>query len=174
MSCYVNEQEGTIEAVLTFKRDQLLYDVKNAAYAEGHVMPPETKHSQHMVKDIGEEGNVDRVTRVFELEIARCREMLYPYTKHDVHKPVLDNKFKELESYGIVMHVPLTFSQTTLVLLERLVHNYLVDKALADWMSITNPGKTETWLAKAAEAESEIRTTINSRMKRSRIKPHWL
>lgn len=36
------ENEGsTLKVTLTFKRDQLLYDIKNYAYVESHVMPPD-------------------------------------------------------------------------------------------------------------------------------------
>lgn len=72
------------------------------------------------------------------------------------------------------MNVPTTFSQTTLTLVERLIHEYLVCRDVADWLSITNPAKSETWLAKAAEAETEIRTAIQSRLARTRIKQHWI
>lgn len=174
MSCILEEQNGKVNVVLSFKREQLLYDIKNCAYAEGHVMPPDVGHKRHMVTDIGEEGNVDRVTRILDLEIAKVREMLYPYTKHDIKNPTLNNDFKERKVYGVIMSVPAHFSQTTLTLLERLIHEYLVCRALQDWMSIVNPDKVEAWAIKAAEAEDELRVTLNSRMSRTRIRPHWL
>lgn len=174
MSCFLDTEEGKQVAVLSFKREQLLYDIKNVAYIEGHVMPPDTEHARHTVIDIGEEGNVDRVTRTLDLAVAQVRELLYPYTKHDADRLVLDDKFKERKSYGVVMFIPKEFSQTTLTLLERLIHEYLVARAVADWMSMANPAKTETWLQKAAEAEGEIRVAMHSRMRRARIRPHWL
>ena len=159
---------------LTFKREQLLYDIKNYAYVESHVMPPETEHAKHMVADVGEEGNVDRVTRVLDLGVSMCREMLYPWAKKDIGKTEYDDTLTEREQYQIEMNVPSTMSQTTLTLVERLIHEYLVCRGVADWLSLTNPQKSETWLAKAAEAESEIRTSIHSRMERTRIRQHFL
>lgn len=172
MSCYLNEESGTVEAVLSFKRDQLLYDIENYAYIEGHVMETENAHQRHTVQDVGEEGNVDRVVRVLDLAMARCREALYPYVKHEIHRPELNDDLTETPVYGIVMAIPQNFSQTTLNLLERLIHEYLVCQSVADWMSITNPAKAETWAVKAQEAESEMRTCLHSRIARVRRRCH--
>lgn len=172
MSCYQNERNGTVEAVLSFKRDQLLYDIANYAYIEGHVMETDNPHQRHMVQDVGESGNVDRVTRVLDLNVAKCREMLYPFVKHDIHRHELDDTLKEAPVYGMVLQVPEGFSQTTLNLLERLIHEYLVCKSVADWLSITNPAKAQVWAAKAEDAESEIRTSLHARMWRLRRRCH--
>lgn len=162
------------KVTLVFRREQLLYDVRNYAYVESHVMATETEHGKHMVADVGEEGNVDRVTRVLDLGVSMCRELLYPWAKRDIDKTELDDTLKERTEYRIEMSVPGTLSQTTLTLIEKLVHEYLVCRGVADWMSITNAQKADTWLAKATDAESEIRTTVHSRMKRTRIRQHWM
>lgn len=172
MSCYLNEENGTLEAVLSFKREQLLYDIANYAYIDGHVLETENGHQRHTVQDVGEEGNVDRVTRVLDVCVARCREMLYPYIKHEIHRPELDDELKDTPVYGMVLTLPQGFSQTTLNLLERLIHEYLVCRSVADWMSITNPQKAETWAVKAQEAEGEIRTSLNTRIGRVRRRCH--
>lgn len=163
-----------LNVTLAFKREQLLYDIKNYAYVESHVMPPDAEHAKHMVADVGEEGNVDRVTRVLDLGVSMCRELLYPWAKKDIGKTEYDDTLQEREQYQIEMNVPSTMSQTTLTLVERQIHEYLVCRGVADWLSITNPAKSETWLAKAAEAESEIRVAIHSRMQRTRIRQHFL
>ncbi len=174
MSCCVEKEGSTLKVKLTFLREQLLYDIKNYAYVESHVMTPDTEHAKHMVADVGEEGNVDRMTRVLDLGVSMCREMLYPWAKREIDNKELNDTLKERQQYVIVMNVPTTMSQTTLTLVERIIHEYLVCRGVADWLSITNPQKAETWLAKAAEAESEIRVAIHSRMERSRIRQHFL
>lgn len=172
MSCFLENENGTQFAVLMFMRDQLLYDIKNNAYIEGSVMDTESNHNRHMVQDVGEDGNVDRVTRVIDLTIAKCKELLYPYTKHNIRRSELDDKLREPGVYGIVLKVPTDFSQTTLYLLEKLIHEYLVCEAVADWMSITNPAKAETWKSKATDAVSEIRMNVNTRISRTRRRLH--
>lgn len=173
MSCFLEEDDGKQTAVLIFRRDQLQYDIDNLAYIEGSVLPKETEaHNRHMVQDVGQEGNIDRVTRVLDLQIAKIKEALYPYTKHDVHKEELKNLLRQPKVYGIVLSLPTGFSQTTLSLLERLIHEYLVCKVLEDWMGITNPGKAEMWGVKAEKAVSELRTSLNSRQGKVRRKLH--
>lgn len=125
-----------------------------------------------MVQDVGEEGNVDRVTRVLNLTVAKCRELLYPYTKNELHRTELNDTLREPKVYGIVLSVPTDFSQTTLYLLENLIHEYLVCKAVSDWLSITNPAKAQVWEAKAEDAESEIRANLHARIARTRRRLH--
>lgn len=172
MSCFLEEKEGSLNAVLGFKRDQLLYDIKNYAYIEGSVMETGSSHNRHTVQDVGEEGNVDRVTRVLNLTVSKCKELLYPYTKNDLHNTELNDILREPDTYGIVLKVPTGFSQTTLYLLENLIHEYLVCKAVADWMSITNQAKAQTWELKAEEAENEIRINLHNRIARTRRRLH--
>lgn len=172
MGCYLDEQNGTVEAVLSFKLDQLMYDIANYAYIEGHVMESGNTHQRHTVQDIGDEGNVDRVIRVLDLNVAKCREMLYPFVKHEINRHELDNTLKEAPVYGVVLKLPQGFSQTTLNLLERLIHEYLVCKSVADWMSITNPAKAQTWDVKAQEAERDIRSSLHARLSRVRRRMH--
>ena len=79
MSCFFEEENGIKLAVLIFRRDQLLYDIKNISYIEGSVLPQDTEaHNRHMVQDVGEEGNVDRVSRILDLCHAQAKELLYP------------------------------------------------------------------------------------------------
>lgn len=179
MSCLLETIEGKVNAVLTFGREHLLYDIKNAAYIEGSIMEDAEEkgvgvHSRHMVQDIGEEGNVDVVTRVMDLTISQCREMLYPFTKHDLHRLELGNKLRETAVYGIVLTLPQGFSQTTLDLLERLIHELMVAKAIAEWLRITHPSKSQSWAERAEELAGEIRGSLNARMGRNRIRQHWL
>lgn len=174
MSCLLKEEEGKMYAVLGFQRDQLLYDINNASYIEGSVMETGNHHNRHMVQDVGEDGNVDRVTRILDLTVAQSREMLYPYTKHHIHRAELNDRFNEQMVYGIVLKLPSDFSQTTLNLLEQLIHELLVCKAVAEWMRLTNPARSQSWQEKANEAVSEIRTSLTSRMTRTRIRQHWI
>ena len=173
MSCFLEEGEsGRQNAVLIFKREQLLYDIGNYAYIEGSVMSEVSDHNRHMVQDAVQDGNVDRITRVLDLAMAKCRETLYAYTRHNIHRAELDDRRRETPTYGIVLSVPTDFSQTTLNLLEKLIHEHLVCEALADWMSLTNPAKAAIWKQKADDAIDEVRASLLTRMSRVRIRKH--
>lgn len=173
MSCQLKNTGGATIAVLQFEREQLLYDIRNYCYVEGHIMPSETEaHARHTVQDVGEEGNVDRVTRVLDLAVSECRELLYSYTRRAVKQKELNDKLRERSVYGIVMRVPDEFSQTTLVYLERLIHEYLVCKGVADWLSITNPQKSQIWEAKAQDARNAVSVSLAARTGRTRRRVH--
>lgn len=172
MSCFFEEKGDGVRVILRFRREDLLYDIKNYAYIEGSLLEDGTDHRRHTVQDVGEEGNVDRITRILNLAVSRCREMLYPFTKREIERKEFDDRLREIKVYGIGLDLPDGFSQTTLFLLERLVHEYLVCTAVADWMSITNPDKTATWREKSEEAKAEIQSTLHTRRGRVRRRLH--
>ena len=143
--CKKLQQTKTV--TLTFKRSELLYDVENYSFVEGDIMETENEHARHQVFDIGQSGNVNRVTRVLNLTHAECVEMLYPYTKEEIsdEQEALDDILVAPEEYHIVLTLPEDFSLSTVKLLKHLIHEYLICKVLADWMSITNPSSKANW-----------------------------
>lgn len=168
------------EVTLHFRRDELLYDVKNAAYVIGDITPEESEHLRHQIQDIGEEGNVDRVTRIFDLAIAAITETLYPYTKvpfgydgsnglaPEGYTMVTDDTLEETATYEITMLVPDTFSQTSITLLERLIHALLVYRVLADWLVMLGDEHGAYWEAKYAGAIDDVKELITTRCGRVR------
>ena len=165
-------KKRTKTVTLTFYREQLLYDIKNIAYVEGDVLPDEAQHSKHQVQDIGEAGNIDRVTRMLDLALAHCVEVLYPLSKVDVESGLgLNDNLTETAAYTMTLLVPDDFSDTTAKYLEQLIHNLLVYYVLADWMSIANvanPKSAANWAAKAQDVEDEIKGKLNARTGRVR------
>ena len=165
--CYnddAKDSKATRHVTLTFGREELLYDIKNYAYIEGHVWGEENQHAQHTLVDIGEEGNVDRVNRILGTVHAAAIEMLYPYTKEEpVDDEEFSNRMQAPTEYKIVMSVPVTMSRTTLQLLNKLIHEFMVARVIYDWLSITHKDAAQNWLSKALEAEEEINSIKNSR-----------
>lgn len=148
---------------LKFLRDQLLYDIKNNAYIEGDVMGEEKQHAQHVLVEIGEEGNVDRVSRILAVVHTAVIEMLYPYTKAEPIEEEIDNCLHAPEEYVVELNVPTTMSRTTLHHLSKLIHEFMVYCVLADWLSITNPQAAANWSAKAEAVKKEIEEVKNLR-----------
>ena len=166
--CYDPEGAGdsreTRKVTLVFHRSQLLYDIRNYAYIEGHVWGEEHQHAQHTLVEIGEEGNVDRVNRILGVVHAAVVEMLYPYTKQTAEdEEEICDRMWEPEDYRIEMQVPASMSRTTLHLLSKLIHEFIVARVLYDWLSITHPEAARNWLEKAMEAQEEIDSIKNTR-----------
>ena len=64
------------EAVLTFSREQLIYDIGNYAYVQAELMERDEGLRRKFVGDIVQTSNVDRVTRVLDMAYTECVEML--------------------------------------------------------------------------------------------------
>lgn len=161
------------EVFLHFERKELLYDIKNYCYIEGDTMEREDEHAKHQVFDVGDEGNIDRVTRVLDLAFASCVELCYPYSKKEVkERTIRDDELEEEDEYVMKLKVPNDFSETTVNLLEKLIHELLVYKVMRDWMSLTKPESVEAWNKRIQELEEQIQTTLNGRVGRVRRPLH--
>lgn len=162
--CKRKGQQQTREVILAFHRKQLLYDIKNYAYIEGHIWGEDAQHAQHTLVDIGEEGNVDRVNRILSTVHSAVEEMLYPYTKEEIgEEEYICNGLQAPPTYYIIMNVPTTMSLTTLKYLNKQIHEYMVCRVIYDWLSITHPEKAEVWYTKVKDAEEEINSIKNHR-----------
>ena len=149
---------------LVFNREQLLYDIKNCAYIEGHVWDGENQHARHTLVEIGEEGNIDRVNSVLEVAHAEVVEILYPYTKQaPVNDEVITDRMVIPKEYRINMSIPPTMSRTTLKLLNGAIHEFMVARVLYDWLSITHAEAAPNWLEKAQSAKDEIKSIKQGR-----------
>ena len=161
---------------LKFVRKQLLYDIENYAYVEADVLKDageQKRHARHVLAEVGEEGNVDRVSRILATVHALVIDMLYPYTKVEPIEEEIDDVLFAPDAYVVELHVPLSMSRTTLHLLSRLIHEYMVYRVLADWLSITNPDAAANWLAKAEATEEEISKAKSQRGVFTRATHPW-
>lgn len=153
-------------ATLVFKREQLLYDIKNLGFVEGDIMADDRQDAKHQTQDIVENGNVDRVIRLLNLGMSEVVEALYAYTKHELPEDktmALDDTLEEPTTYTVHLSVPSSFSGTTLRLLRDLIHEYLVCKVMGDWLSITKPEVATNWLAKADAALERAKNSLGKR-----------
>ena len=162
-NCTAADAEDKRVVRLKFLRDQLLYDIKNYSYVEGDVMGEEKQHAQHVLVEIGEEGNVDRVSRILAVVHTAVIEMLFPYTKAEPIEEEIDNCLHAPEEYVVELNVPNTMSRTTMHHLSKLIHEFMVYCVLADWLSITNPQAAANWTAKAEAIKEEIEEVKNLR-----------
>lgn len=171
--CKCNKEEERRTVFVGLRRDELLYDIRNVAWVEGDVLPTQDEHQRHQVQDIGEDGNVDRVTRTLDLAYSECVEMLFPYTKRPIEGEVgVDNSLDAREIYLIELSLPASYSVTTVTLVRKLCHEYMVARVLADWLGITNPQAAAKWAAKAEATEKEIDKVKNLRTKAFTRKTH--
>lgn len=170
--CCGGGQPQTKAVTLAFKRSELLYDAENYSFVEGDIMKTDDEHARHQVFDIGQDSNIDRVTRVLNLAHAECVEMLYPYTKTEIpdNQETLNDILTAQEEYNIELALPEGFSLSTVKLLNNLIHEYLVCRVLSDWMSIVNPSSQAHWEEKLGDVKSKIQASLVSRIGKVRRK----
>lgn len=156
-------------AFVTLYRDELLYDIKNVAFVAGDVREEGETHATHQIQDIGEDGNVDRVTRMMDLAFAKCCMELHPWSRKDFDCGTeRDDIHKERPYYRMELLVPVDFGEPALTYLTRLAHEYIVAWVLLDWMTIADPTAAEAWGAKADLALEEMKTALVGRLGRTR------
>ena len=156
-----NKHKEETKVSLTFNTSELMYDIKNYAYIEGNIMADDERKFQ--VTDIAEDGNKDRVTRMLNLAHAECVEMLYPYTKMDISSTEKDNFLELPDIFRIEMIANCGFSQTTINILSLLIHEYIVNRVVADWLSINKPESQANWEVKLEDSRYKIKSTISNR-----------
>lgn len=160
--CSTNEVPSH-KVTLRLLRDELLYDVRNYAYIEAHITSEDEPHVRHTISEIGEAGNVDRVNRLLAMVHAEVIEALYPYAKQQPMEEEIDNHPFTPEAYVVELQVPDTMSRTSIHLISRLVHEYMVCRVLSDWLSILHPEAAAAWQAKAEDARRELNCTKHLR-----------
>ncbi len=164
-----NDQDTKKVAILHFVTKELLDDINELSYVEGDIMEGDDNHAKHQVFDVCEDGNINRVTRMIKLNFSKCVEFMYPYSKKEIPNRVgLDNELEAEDEYVMKLTLPNTFSETTLNYLEELIHEYIVDQVMADWMSIVKPISQKNWQDKADDMETEILSSLNRRVAKVR------
>lgn len=174
MEFYDNKECKKKTVTLAFRRDQLLYDIRNYAFVEGEIMGEDAQHAQHQVQDIAEEGNVDRVTRMLNLVHDECVELLYPYTNEEIADGErIDNVFVAPDEYTVELTLPDGFAKSTLKLLRTEIHEYMISRVLQDWLSITFPNSAPNWETKMVNLKKKMKTSLLSRKvtTRRKLKP---
>lgn len=171
--------ETPITKTLTieFNRSSLLDDIKNIGYIEGDSMSTEDDHDRHLMMDIGEDGNVDRVTRTMDLAFNECVNSLYPYAKSLIADgEVITDDFVETEKYSVVLTIPEEFSRSTALMVKEYIHDYIVSMAIRDWIEILGKDKylIEVWTGKVTNMKSKIvaAMSIPFNQEKVRIKLH--
>lgn len=164
------EKRTTIKIVL--RRAQLLHDIENYAYVAGDLMD-EQSHGRHTTQDIARDGNEPLATRAMNLAVAYCVEELYPYTKRECagENETLTDELETPLTYTIEMSVPATFSHTTHILLKELLHRFVVERVLYEWMLLTNTEAAQTWRLRWEETKEKIEKIAKRPTGRARIKP---
>ena len=139
----------------------LLYDIANMAYVIADT-GRDSLHSLHRVRDIVEDGNIDRVSRVLGLAYVQVINILSPLLRSprvDICKDfsakprdyVLNFRNDRGCSFSLTKEIKLHIKET--------VHEYMVCMVLADWLGITLPEASDVWKFRAEGCLTALRET---------------
>ena len=95
----------------------LLYEISNMAYLIADT-GDDSIHGLHRVRDICEEGNIDRVNQVLSLAQAIAKDVLSP-----------------------LRNMPKTLKDR----IRETVREFMICMVLADWLGVTYPEAAEVW-----------------------------
>lgn len=175
--CSCKRNGDKLNVTLEFSIKEILYDISNIAWVEGDLMDGvDYNHVRHLVQDIIEDGNRDRVMRIVGLAHAEANEMLYPWSRQEIAGSVyLDNEPENEDELYIFLTVPTKTSQGAIGLILKLVHEWVVCRVLQDWLSITYPESATVWTAKVEELREAIRNAKNRSnwITRRKMFPSW-
>ena len=173
----MNNNTEKRKVTLTFYRKELLYDIKNIAWVASDVIGNEERlHYKHQLSDIGEEGNIDQVTRIMSLAIGECKVVLSRYIDDTISdNDVLDNSLTEVSQFNFIMSVPATMKKPVLEHIRNLIHQYVVYSVLVNWMGVIgpedgNPKSIENWIAMSNDAMDGLKSNSFIRTGNYRIK----
>lgn len=160
-----HQKDGKLKVTLVYNVREVLYDVSNMAWVQGDLIDShDYDHVRHLVQDIIEDGNRDRVMRVMRLAFAEAEGMLQSWSKIRFSGSVyLDNEPEDEDEDELVMllSVPAKTDRGTIELILQLVNEWLVCRVLQDWLSITWPEGASVWATKIEELREAIRNAKN-------------
>lgn len=165
----LSTQDYTKQVTLTFKRSEILDDISAYGYVEGDVMPNEAGQIKVQTQDIIQDSNRELCTRIIQLVVSRCIEILYPFTKESVDDTnPYDDTLSDPQSFVITLMVPETFSKTTADYLCKIIHQLIVARVLENWLRITNPAAAAQWMARGDSLEENLQSAKSIRIRKVR------
>lgn len=153
---------------LVFNKEKLLYDISNYAFVEGELVGEDNEKAHHLVTDIAQKGNIDRLTSVLSLAYSECIEMLYPFASRKIAEGAdvvtnTDNDLSDEEEYVIMLSLPQGFAMNTVEYVSKLLHEYMVCRVLQDWLDITFPNSAAKWAIKMEDIKTKLRAALLAR-----------
>ena len=142
----------------------IVYDIENLAYAIADTGEA-GRHTLHRVRDICQDGNIDRVARILGLAYSNILTVLLPVLSPPRFNPDKDQsatphdynlKLREDASlkYMLTKERKLKIKETS--------HEYMVAMALADWLGITLPEAADVWKFRAETALDSLKELVSS------------
>ncbi len=156
--------------LLLFDEESMKYKITNAAYIHGEaarvndnyghdLLENVKEQAMHQWKDVCEDGNYDRVKDNITMAVSELDQLLHKYT----HTPTFEHTSRssyniQKREWTIEMMVPQGFSERNVDNIFMLAQEYIVDRVLEDWASLTFPEAKQTWTDRRNDTQERIRS----------------
>lgn len=169
--------------MMELMKSELVYDVANTTYTFADALSVDDAHEKHNIIDVAQDGNRDKLARILDEAVEDCRETLYSLGKGhvggswyetDEWEDCVGSPTNDEESYYLKMFAPRYFSTQSLHTMTVYAHNYIVNKAVFDWLMVVYPKGAEQFKVLAEDTKEKLLRSANRGSSQIRIKPHWI
>lgn len=157
---------------LCIKSEEVLADIRSAAWLEQELHPELDRHRRHEMADICEPDNVERVWRVLGIAVAEIRRVAVRIFRQEKY-PAMTNGLERPEEWTFLFLFPLPSSSVGF--LREKIHEYLVASVMAERTGFIIPDAQKIWHLRASSVIEEIRSTVGTaRPPHARVRrPLW-
>lgn len=145
---------------LTIIAEEVLADIRSAAWLESELHSEIDRHGRHEMADICEKGNIERVWRVLGISVAEVRVALQKILCQEKQISRV-NVLEEPESWNFTFLYRL--SNYSISYIKEKTHEYLVSSVMADRTSVIIPTAADVWRFRAETALSALRTMASTK-----------
>ncbi|MBR6182747.1 MAG: hypothetical protein IKQ77_16260 [Prevotella sp.] len=154
----MKKKTKTTTAIIRLSKQRMIYDIANNAFVVGETIEDAGPHIRHLVQDVVEGQNIDRVCRVMSLAFCRVKDLLRQWVV-DVEETgcsLSTHQNAGEEEYVLRIVVPYGLPPCTIDYWVILAYEYVTASAIADWLGITAKDKAPEWQRKADEAAERL------------------
>lgn len=143
-------------------KKSLIYDIENMAYviADNH---DHSDNAIHRLRDICQDGNIDRVSRILGLAYSRLLTILFPILSpplFDVNRDYSQIPHDYEFRFRTDRQLRFLLTKERQFHIKEAAHEYMVAMVLADWLEVTMPQAADVWKFKAENALSTLTDTM--------------
>lgn len=151
---------------MKLKKKALLYAISNMAYVIADEGDP-SDHSLHRVRDICEDGNIDRVSRVLGLAYSNILSVLIPLIESprmDINRDNSEIPHDYEINFRCDSNLKFSFTKERKLKIKETAFEYMVSMVLADWLGVTYPIAADVWKFRAQQALEVLKEEAGSVM----------
>lgn len=162
----------TKHVTIILHRDELNYDIVSVLHLMSDALSAdEQKHVKHLYNDVLEGENIYRTMRYTNRAYYECVELLHDLTQVPVsQESTLDNTPGAPESYEMYLSVNEDFSKGQVQLLKDLLHDYIVQYAVNQWLTLILAQNRSECAENLYEIRHRITQIADNQSKVGRIK----